>query len=66
MEHTKFDRIDAALVIFCALAMALLGLYIYIAVNSPMTDSDGDEYITSSLTYSDYIDFVEKEEKCLN
>ena len=64
MKHEKFDSMDVIAIICCIFALVVLGLCVYVTVNSPVTDGNGKNEISQGLSYTDYVDFVNKEEKC--
>lgn len=58
------DNLMNFIFIVCCLGlMALLGLIVFIMVNSPIIEKDPVQ-VEQSLDYTDYINFVNKEEAC--
>lgn len=66
MNHEKLDSISVAMIICCTILMLTIGLCVYVVINMPIVDDENDQEIKQGLTYTDYVDFVVKEEKCQN
>lgn len=56
---------DFIFVVSCVGIMAMLGIIILVMVNSPIIQKDEEVITEQSLSYTDYMEFVAKEESCL-